>query len=87
MEIAAAISAVVGFIWWLCRLAANRQADPETKSITRRGQIAREILENDAKSANRRLDDWLLRVRLIQGNKRRPKLNPPARQPRIHTGR
>ena len=86
MELAAAISAVIGFIWWLCRIAAKRSTDPEVRALSRREQVAREILENDAKSANRRLDDWLLRVRLIQSNQRRPKLDPPPKQPGIHAG-
>ena len=49
------ITTVLGIIWYLAR----RRIESRTPYETARENIAREIIQDDAESANRRLDSWL----------------------------
>ena len=68
----AILAAVIPFGIWLWRRRIQKHDDPKTKNQKRREQIAREIVHNDERGANRSLDDDLNRLRSLQGDKRRP---------------
>lgn len=63
-------SAVLGLVIFLIRRRLTHVATPEEKMREAHEAISKELLNDDAVTANRRVDDWL---RTIQSNKRGPR--------------
>jgi 1,6-anhydro-N-acetylmuramate kinase len=64
------LAGLVGLVAWLLKRRASSNDKPSTKRLQRRQEVSREIVSDDSAAANRRIDNWLIRLRGSNRDKR-----------------